>query len=879
MDIELNPGPTTSKSNSDQLPLILNSTSVLSTNSCNSSSFCASLNCSSSNCQTLSDKRSLLHANQVNGAPHNFSTRIHDVSVDLSNLNSTLCSSSRSRRIPEITYSSADLYKFHRQSTIKTPNCCSLLKELNIFRFRGKRAGRRFRRNSSLVNKTPSETASIPSSKDFIRFCLLNTRSLNKKTLRVKDYIVEHNFDIFAVTETWLKDDSDFEIRDVCPSGYSISHLPRKNRSGGGVAVIYRNSFNVKLCESAVYNSFESIELKFRSHDQVFCVVVVYRPPSSSFGSFIQDFSSLLEPLSIYPGKLLICGDFNVHVDDKNDNSSKKFLDLLDCFSLHCIDTTSPTHKKGHALDLLITRTDDVFLRNFFIHDPVLSDHFAVHCSLSAVKPICKSRTVSYRKICSIDLDAFRHDIAESLLCKSPATELSALCHQYDAVLAEILNKHAPLRTKIISTRPRAPWYNDVIRENKTKRRRLERRWRKTKLTIDKELYEKQRKIEFDLIYVAKMSYYSKLIDDSGCDNKTLFSTINKLLHRTPERKLPTTPSTQVLVNNFAHFFKDKITTIRDELSTRVLPDSDIFVDLDSPSKDCCLDSFMPVNDEDVFVLCKKLLSKSCSLDPIPADLCRQNLGLLLPVICKIVNLSLKSGSVPSTLKTAVLRPLLKKPSLNHEIFKNYRPISNLKMVSKVIEKVVHNQLNAFLSLNNLYEPFQSAYRPYHSCETALLRISDDILQSLDRRQCVAMLFLDLSAAFDTVDHSILLNRLRYKFGVSGSALQWFKSYLSNRHQFVSIDNVSSDSLPLGCGVPQGSVLGPFSSSHNMKLNPLKCKEMLINFMNNPNFAIRPINIGDIVIDCVTSCKILGVYLDYNLKWNSHIDYIEKKAS
>ncbi|KXJ07191.1 putative RNA-directed DNA polymerase from transposon BS [Exaiptasia diaphana] len=127
-------------------------------------------------------------------------------------------------------------------------------------------------------------------------------------------------------------------------------------------------------------------------------------------------------------------------------------------------------------------------------------------------------------------------------------------------------------------------------------------------------------------------------------------------------------------------------------------------------------------------------------------------------------------------------------------------------MVSKVIEKVVHN---AFLSLNNLYEPFQSAYRPYHSCETALLRISDDILQSLDRRQCVAILFLDLSAAFDTVDHSILLNRLRYKFGVSGSALQWFKSYLSNRHQFVSIDNVSSDSLTLGCGVPQGSVLGP----------------------------------------------------------------------
>ena len=153
--------------------------------------------------------------------------------------------------------------------------------------------------------------------------------------------------------------------------------------------------------------------------------------------SFYQKKRFNIELLSIYPGKFLICGEFNVHVDDKNDNSSKKCLDLLDCFSLHCINTTSPTHKKGHALDLfLLQETDDVFLHNFFIHDPVLSDHFAVHCSLSAVKPICKSRTnVSYRKICSIDLDAFGQDIAKSSLCnKSPATELSALCHQYDNV-------------------------------------------------------------------------------------------------------------------------------------------------------------------------------------------------------------------------------------------------------------------------------------------------------------------------------------------------------------------------------------------------------------------------------------------------------------
>jgi len=164
---------------------------------------------------------------------------------------------------------------------------------------------------------------------------------------------------------------------------------------------------------------------------------------------------------------------------------------------------------------------------------------------------------------------------------------------------------------------------------------------------------------------------------------------------------------------------------------------------------------------------------------------------------------------VPFCLKSAVLRSLLKKPSLNKEIFANYRPISNLKMVSKIIEKAVAVQLNTYLSANSLHEPFQSGYKSFHSCETAIVRVYNDILQSLDQRNCVCMLLLDLSAAFDTVDHNILVNRLHSKFGIRGSVLNWFKSYLSNRYQYVSVDGVSSVSLPLGCGVPQGSVLGP----------------------------------------------------------------------
>ena len=174
---------------------------------------------------------------------------------------------------------------------------------------------------------------------------------------------------------------------------------------------------------------------------------------------------------------------------------------------------------------------------------------------------------------------------------------------------------------------------------------------------------------------------------------------------------------------------------------------------------------------------------------------------MFLPTLCKIVNLSLESGYLPPSLKTAVLTPLLKKPSLDHEIFKNYRPISNLTVVSKIIEKVVAVRLHEYLLSNHLHEPLQSAYKPFHSCETALVRVHNDVIRAIDNRQCVILLLLDLSAAFDTVAHEILLNRLNSKFGISGTALNWFQSYLTGRTQSVLINGNKSQPRNLSCGV------------------------------------------------------------------------------
>ncbi len=204
-----------------------------------------------------------------------------------------------------------------------------------------------------------------------------------------------------------------------------------------------------------------------------------------------------------------------------------------------------------------------------------------------------------------------------------------------------------------------------------------------------------------------------------------------------------------------------------------------------------------------------KSSTTSCELDPIPTSLLKQSVDDILPVITEIINTLLSQSTVPTSYRNAIVRPLLKKPGLDCEILKNYRPVSNLPYISKILEKVVASRLEEHLKSSSLYDDVQSAYRNGHSTETALLRVHHDLTVALDKNCCAVLLMLDLSAAFDTIDHPILLKRLEHSFGIKDSALSWFSSYLKDRTQCVAIDSDQSESITLNFGVPQGSVLGP----------------------------------------------------------------------
>jgi hypothetical protein len=187
----------------------------------------------------------------------------------------------------------------------------------------------------------------------------------------------------------------------------------------------------------------------------------------------------------------------------------------------------------------------------------------------------------------------------------------------------------------------------------------------------------------------------------------------------------------------------------------------------------------------------------------------KQVVAEVAPFLASLYNRSLSTGVFPERYKTAYITPIVKKPGLDPADVRSYRPISNLSVASKLLERLVARQVIDYIQSNYLLPDQQSAYRPNFSTETAILRVLSDVLQAVDEGDVAILALLDLSAAFDTVDHSILLRRLQITFGFDGTALQWFRSYLSGRMQAVRRGSQQSVATAVPCGIPQGSVLGP----------------------------------------------------------------------
>ena len=222
------------------------------------------------------------------------------------------------------------------------------------------------------------------------------------------------------------------------------------------------------------------------------------------------------------------------------------------------------------------------------------------------------------------------------------------------------------------------------------------------------------------------------------------------------------------------------------------------------------LNEYPILSSETIKRIITETASKTSTLDAFPTQLLKQNMDVLLEPITSIVNESLQSGVFPDSWKCAIITPIPKKTNQDH-IFSNYRPISNLSFISKLVEKCALQTIYPHLETSKRFSKFNSAYRKYHSTETLLTKIHSDIMINMDRKELTLLVLLDLSAAFDSICQTKLLNIIEKRFKINGKVLNWLKSYILNRKQKVKVKNSVSLPIDLKYGVPQGSCVGPIA--------------------------------------------------------------------
>ena len=410
----------------------------------------------------------------------------------------------------------------------------------------------------------------------------------------------------------------------------------------------------------------------------------------------------------------------------------------------------------------------------------------------------------TFRNIKNINLNSLKDDIKDSNLNKpNEFIDINHAVELYNLILTELLDKHAPVKTVKLNPE-QSVWFNSKCQEARRKRRKAERYDKKNKTNESKVALAMASKHADAIINQTRDAYYKNQLDCYATDKKKTYSIVNHLMDKsTSGNCLPTNKSDDTLAMEMNEFFEAKIQRIyygieeaiyKESPSTLTTPD---FIGT-------AWDEFQQISEKDLYEIIKSLNLKFCEQDPIPCKLIVQCYEELKCIVLYIVNESLQSGSFPAALKNAFVRPSVKDINGDLNDYKNYRPISNLPFLSKILEKTALMQLNKHLMLNNLHAEYQSGYREGHSCETASLAIYNDLLCISDLKSKVILLLLDLSAAFDTIDHSHLLNKLVHKFGIKDNVHQWFKSYLSGRSFTVTINQAKSKKAFLRIGVPQG---------------------------------------------------------------------------
>ena len=638
------------------------------------------------------------------------------------------------------------------------------------------------------------------------RIGVFNAQSVGNKAAAVCSRIASERLHLCAVVETW-HDSSDSPCLIAClPPGYQYIEKARSRPEAiatnmktnhGGICLFTLLSISVREVLLPVYSSCEVLAVNIHSAQRHSLVVIIYRPGNKTVtNAFLADMEDILERVSTFTCPIMILGDVNIHLDDASSLYTTSFLSLLE---QHCLvqHVTSPTHRDGHILDVVITSSAQRCLVN--VEPPnVMSDHSFITVEVDlGHQHNAPVNVIRRRRWGAVDFDQLVEDLRQSRLLTDAPTGVVDCLACYNDTLQSLVDKHAPLSNIKLRAHQNAPWYDHSCSVEKAKTRRLEKLYRRCKSEDSLKAWRSQSRYLRYFLRDRHSNYWAGILSACARDPKALWSKVDALL-RAPR----TSSNVKHSAEDFAVYFRNKIDAIR--LSTENSASATVV------SRNCpTLAKLDTVTADEVIKVITTSPAKHCELDPAPTWLIKRLLPLLADVIAKMCNASLSEGIVPVDMKCAAVHPRLKKTTLDPDDLASYRPISNLSFISKTLERLAANRFMVHAERHKLLSNRQSAYRPNHSTETAVVAVHYNIVRGIDNHNVSILVLLDLSAAFDTVDHEILLKVLKTRFGVAEVALHWFQSYITERSQTFQVGSMQSGPYDVSCSVPQGSVLGP----------------------------------------------------------------------
>ena len=345
-----------------------------------------------------------------------------------------------------------------------------------------------------------------------VNLSLINAHSITSKVDQFQQELIELNVDMCGITETWLKhDDIDTNVKEIPPPGYKILSTPRKtNQTGGGITLVYRDNYNIKLLDcpkNMDMMEFQGYHVRF--NDTTLNLYVIYQIPSTSILQFCDELSLLFESdLSNSSDKTLYIGDFNIHVDKRDSMGNINFQDTMDGFNYHNL-VTFPTHERQHHLYLVLDSPLNPLVTSVTL-GMHLSDHCFIHCKLNIAKKQPVPDTITFRKIKSIDHNNFTSDLTAALdkIREDQNQRLDTLMTNYNMEVKCTLNNHAPEKTKKGKKVHNQPWFNDKIKQEIILRHYKERLYRANPCTYTLNAFYQQCQFVNNIIKKEQREYY-----------------------------------------------------------------------------------------------------------------------------------------------------------------------------------------------------------------------------------------------------------------------------------------------------------------------------------------------------------------------------------